>query len=376
MKQALILCGGKAERLRPYSYAVSKACMPFLNLPLLSLSWFYLEQLAVSRFLLNVHLFPEQLKQTVKFLSRPQQKSEIFFEEEPLGASGTLYKLKEDLQKTKHFFYINGDSLFFPSSLKKIFAFEEDFLNSSAEGSFFCAPIDSSKAHLLEGGALWCDKKGMLKFAGKEKDLPKEWKGKGLLPFQFSGLALFKSSLLNNLKLGDFHLFSDFINPLLLKKTFRVFNDEKAKILEAGDKLSYIEAVKFCLKFLFEDKENSIKTKKENNISKSTEEAFDFENQAGVIKNILEGCFSRFDPQDQIVGLKNGKTWSKKLKYPLLAPENIKGLDYLKLKGFAVLGSELCFFGESCLKDSILGSQLSWRGSLEKDIVLNFFPSF
>ena len=79
MKQALILCGGKAQRLRPYSYGLPKACMPFLNLPLLSLSWFYLEQLGLSRFLLNAHLFPEKLQQTVGFFISASTKSRYFF---------------------------------------------------------------------------------------------------------------------------------------------------------------------------------------------------------------------------------------------------------------------------------------------------------
>ena len=78
MKQALILCAGKSRRLEPYSQAVPKVCMPFLNLPLLSFSWFYLEQMGVSRFLLNTHLFPEQVEKAVRFLSQARQEKDCF----------------------------------------------------------------------------------------------------------------------------------------------------------------------------------------------------------------------------------------------------------------------------------------------------------
>ena len=354
MKQALILCGGKAKRLRPYSWGWPKSCMPFLNLPLLSFGWFYLEQLHVSRFLLNAHLFPEKLRSAVNFLSTSQQKTDIFFEAEPLGGAGTLYKLKGVLQKTEQFFYLNGDSLFFPSNQKQLSAFEEDFVNTEAEGSFFVSsilPQNSSKE------ALWCDSNGNLKYVGKKQNIPKNLKN--LWPGHFSGLALFKSSLLENLNSSDFHLFLDFIKPLLTKKKLKVFVDKKAKILEAGEKKAYIESLKFCLKLLFETKD--LKSQR-------------FESQNREFKKIIEKCFSRFDPEDQIIGLKNGKIWSKKLGFPLLAPNSVKGLKELKLKGGAVLGPEACFFGKSLLKDSVLGSQVSWKGKLIDDMVLKFFP--
>ena len=170
MKQALILCGGRARRLRPYSYGLPKAGMPFLNLPLLSLGWFYLEQLGVPRFFFNSHLFPEKLKKTVKFLSQTQQETGIFFESEPLGGAGTLYKLKRPLQKEKVFFYLNGDSLFFPSSGAQFAFFRKDFFKSKADASFFVSPPPLQETNR---GFLWCDKDLNLSFVGRKNQLPK-----------------------------------------------------------------------------------------------------------------------------------------------------------------------------------------------------------
>ena len=94
MKQALILCGGEARRLRPYSHALPKAGMPFLNLPLMAFNWLYLELLGVSHFLLNAHLFPEKLRRAVEFLSLERQRAKIFREDRPFGGAGTLYNLR------------------------------------------------------------------------------------------------------------------------------------------------------------------------------------------------------------------------------------------------------------------------------------------
>ena len=302
MKQALILCGGKATRLRPYSYGLPKANMPFLNLPLLSLGWFYLEQLNISHFLLNAHLFPKKLKATVEMLSQPHQTSTIFPEPKCFGGAGTLYKLKTFLQKQGTFFYLNGDSLFFPSHIKQLVSLEEDFLKTNTDGSFFVSPFPEKN---FNKGGLWCDKEMNLKFIGKRNQLPKKFKN--LLPFHFSGLALFKSSLLNQLNPGAFHLFEDFIIPLIKKKKFKVFSDQRAHILEGGEITAYLESIKFCLNALFK-------------------------NSNGEVKNLLLKYFSRFDPEDQQVGFKNGATWGKKLGFPLLAPDSVKGLTELNSK--------------------------------------------
>lgn len=348
MKQALILCGGKAERLRPYSLALPKSCTPFLNLPLLSLGWFYMEQMGVSSFLLNSHLFPETLNKNLKWISRSDQKWDVFFEEECLGGAGILYKLRKLLQKEPAFFYLNGDSLFFPSHKKQLLAFEEEFLKRDLDALFFSAPLkDSSDS----AGALYCDKSENLKFVGRKENIPSSLKKENLSPFRFSGLALFKRELLNHLKEGDFELFFDFIYPLLGKKKVKVFSDPSAVVLEAGEKLAVLSAVKFCLQLLYEKK---------------------FKNSPQ--REILKEYFHRFDAKDQIVGWENGKKWSEKLGHPLLAPKSVKGLNHLELKGMAVLGPDLELKGKSVLKDVVLGSQLLWKGNLERDIVLNFFP--
>ena len=338
-----MLCGGKARRLNPYSHGLPKASMPFLNLPLLSLGWFYLEHLGVSRFFFNSHLFPEKLKETVKFLSKTQQETKIFFESEPLGVAGTLYKLKKHLQKEEVFFYLNGDSLFFPSNKNQLSFFKQDFFKSKADASFFVSPVPLQE---INREFLWCDRDLSLRFVGRRNQLPKRFKE--LLPFHFSGLALFKSTLLENLDSRSFHLFWDFIKPLFTKKSFKVFLDKEARILEGGEESSYIASMKFCLNALFED------------------------NNRGIKKLLLE-FFSRFDPEDKLVGFKNGRVWARKLGFPLLAPVSVCGLENLSLEGPTVLGPSVYLFGKSQLKDSMLGSGVSWRGKLNSKIVLNFF---
>ena len=387
MRQAIILCGGHAKRLRPYSYSLPKASLPFLNLPLMSLSWFYSENLKAKCFLLNSHLFPDQLNKTVNFLSKDSQKSKLLFESEPKGSAGTLYNLKKDLQKTKNFVYINGDSLFFPSKMSHIFDFEKIFSQSDLEALFFVTPcsqtdlktpssLNVKKAERIQSQTkqqdqtdvnfkrfLWCDENLNIKFVGSKEDLSIEQKHK-LKAFSWTGLALFKSSLLDHLKENSFDLFQGFINPLLKKHKIKVYSDPLAVILEAGDRNSYFEAMNFCLNSLFLS-DLSPKLTKKNKYLKT--QSFNIE----TVKKILEECFNRFDPDDNRVGLKNGKVWSQKFKQAVLLPKSVRGLEFLKLNGPAVIGKDSYFFDQTVLNNSVLDSQVAFSGQLKKEILLN-----
>ena len=417
MRQALLLCGGEARRLRPYSYGLPKACMPFLNLPLLSLAWFYLEELKVNRFLLNSYLFNNKLKNAVDFLSLPQQTTNIYPELKPLGAAGTLYKLKSELQKTDYFFYINGDSLFFPSSKKQLLAFEDFFIKSNLKALFFCVP---PKKHDLKNRGLWGDDNQDLHFVGTKQSLndlaldnksinpdghTKQalnndlaldktfldhkqafdkaqkktskvfFKNKSLKAFQFTGLALFKSSLLEHLKPGDFDLFVDFINPLLKegRGDIKIFLDKQGLLLEAGDKHNLLLATQLCLSALYNkgDLFNNPSSHHKKDLFNNLYDS-DFKNLTKNLNSWLKNYFYRFDPKDHTVGLKNGEILSAQFNWPVLAPKSVKGLKHLELKGPAVLGPEVCFKGKSSLNNCVLGSQVHWKGDLENDILLKF----
>ena len=357
MKQALILCAGQAKRLRPLSHILPKASAPFLNLPLLAPSWLYLELMGVRRFVLNACLFPEKIKEAVSFLSGPGQSAFVSIEKQPLGAVGTLRHLKARLKKEESFFYINGDSLFFPSQPNRLKHFKEEFIRQKADVLFFSSPASTAQAKRPPSSKkapprstappsfLWADKSLRLQYAGPPK-------ARALLkPFYFSGLALFKSSLLDELPQTGGHLFLDLINPLARKKRFMLFED-KAFCFEAGDPLGLIQAQAFGLKSLFDPPDK-------------------LSQRALQARQILQKLFERFDPQDQTVGLKNGRLWSKKLGgQPLLAPANVKGLELLKLKGPSAIGPQAQLFGESLLDQAILGAGVSWRGPLAENIIL------
>ena len=282
----------------------------------MSFSWFYLEQLKVSRFLLNSHLFPKKLQDTVHFLSQDCQKTKLFFEEESLGAAGTLYQLKKELKKTESFIYINGDSLFFPSQRSHIKSFEEVFFNLGLSALFFVTPYKGTAYKRV----LWCDRDLNLKFVGSKEDLA-HYRLSHLTPFIWTGLALFKSFLLDSLKERAFDLFQDFVNSFLKTHKVKVYVDPSAVLLEAGNKPSYLEATQFCLDCLFHAEGGSKnsdfdkggerlkvhfqegKKKSKERLKKEAEEvhnrnqmkqALTASHDRHKVKKMLEDCFHRF----------------------------------------------------------------------------------
>ena len=345
-RTALILCAGLGQRLRPLTHSRPKTLVPFLNLPLLCYNWFLLEEMGVSSFLLNSHLFPKILKKLTEEIKKPQQKIRIFHENPSLGAAGTLQRLKTPLQKEKNFLYLNGDSLLFPSKKEHLKNFlqegEKDTLpkiKPPPMALFYTAPLKEKE--LQRGGALWVDENNTVRAIGG-----KEIKEKGgrLRPLKFSGLALFNQGIFKYLKKHSSHIFEDVIIPLLLKEQFKVFIDEKALIFEGGEIPSYLSATEKALRALF-SKENSF------------------------LKNHLKEVFFRFDPEDRFIGLKRGRRLHSRLKMPLLCPEDVKGLDFVSGEGFAVIGKGVQFSGKSFLKNSVLGPSLNWRGSLKEKLL-------
>ena len=69
--KALLLCAGRGSRLHPYTRNDSKVCLPFLNIPIAAYSLKLLEDIGVSRLLVNTHHQASQVVETIDFLLNP-----------------------------------------------------------------------------------------------------------------------------------------------------------------------------------------------------------------------------------------------------------------------------------------------------------------
>ena len=349
--KAFLLCAGLGKRLRPLTHAMPKALVPFLNLPLICYNWFLLEEMGISRILLNSHLFTESLSRFVTAIKKPHQRIRVFHEDRPLGSAGALRVLKKHFEKEEAFVYLNSDSLLFPSrrSLLKDFitlARQKNDVSSgktSLRGFFYAVPFQKRKQETER--ALWTDRGNILRAIGDHREgarLKAKW-GR-LRPWRFSGLALFKRDIFKLLTNRSFHIFDKDLLPVFTGGEFQIFPDEEGLILDGGAMAPYIASTGKALSWLFSNRDSSV-------------------------KQHLEDVFFRFDPKDQFIGLKRGRKLKSQFKMPLLCPENVKGLEFFSGKNFAVLGGEVCFFGKSFLKGTVLGPGVHWSGSLKNQLL-------
>lgn len=107
IKQALILAGGRGERLKPISDGIPKPMIPINGLPLLEYTLKNISKKGVKKAVLSVGYLAEKIishfgKQTSFGL-----EIEYSIEKEPLGTAGAI-KLAEPLLE-ENFFCLNGD---------------------------------------------------------------------------------------------------------------------------------------------------------------------------------------------------------------------------------------------------------------------------
>ena len=356
--KAFILCAGKASRLRPLTCGFPKSVLPFLNLPLLYYNWFYLEHLGLRHAVLNSHLFPEMLREAVRAVKTPKQKTDISFEPESLGGAGGLFSVRSFFEKESRFFYLNGDSLFFPSRKDLPAAFLAQGVKQNAPAVFWAVPFPPSQK--VER-ALWMDRDGALRAVGNPDQihqagfrpaaLGEDLKPGELRPVRFSGLALLTKEIFHILSNGNHSIFHPTIRPPLSEGIFKVFVDEKGLVFEGGEKDGLLKAGRSCLQALFSK-------------------------QSSFVRDRLLEIFRRFDPDDKKVGLRRGTALTREKGAPILCPESVKGVDLLRVRGFAVLGPNVSFTGKSLLSSAVMGEGISYSGLLEKQILLKFPPPF
>src|SRR5258705_13177907 len=95
--KGFILAAGFGTRLWPLTEDRTKAAIPFLNRPLISYSVEYLASYGVHDIIVNLHHQPDSIRQALGDGSKFGAKITYSFEEEILGTSGALDRVRESL---------------------------------------------------------------------------------------------------------------------------------------------------------------------------------------------------------------------------------------------------------------------------------------
>ncbi|GAH98443.1 unnamed protein product [marine sediment metagenome] len=108
--KVMILAAGLGTRLRPLTDLISKPMVPIVNKPVMEHIIELLEKHDLKEIIVNLHWYPEVIRDYFKDGSRFNVNIQYSYEDELLGTAGGVKKAK-DFFENKTFLVISGDAL-------------------------------------------------------------------------------------------------------------------------------------------------------------------------------------------------------------------------------------------------------------------------
>jgi mannose-1-phosphate guanylyltransferase len=109
--KAMILAAGLGTRLRPLTYTMPKPMVPVLNRPLIAWAIDAFLRVGVDEIVINLHHLPEPLERYVEDEFGDRCRFHFSFEQEILGTSGGIRRVRKALENPDGFYVVNGDTV-------------------------------------------------------------------------------------------------------------------------------------------------------------------------------------------------------------------------------------------------------------------------
>lgn len=110
----MILAAGLGTRLKPLTFTMPKPMVPVLNRPLIAWAIDEFLRAGVDEIVINLHHLPEPLEQYVMATYGDRCRFHFSFEQEILGTSGGIRRVRGVLEDAEEFFLVNGDTVQMP----------------------------------------------------------------------------------------------------------------------------------------------------------------------------------------------------------------------------------------------------------------------
>lgn len=242
---AMILAAGLGERLRPHTINRAKPSLPFLNIPLLGYSHYYLSQVGVKRLIINTHHAPESIHFAARQLTFEQNIKLEFTHEYPniLGSGGGIKKAEKFLRGQGNFLVSNGDEVMIaPSGLTNLW---QNHLKTGAIATLLVCTHSEVGSRF---GGVWVNEHDEVIGFGKLA-LPGSVKA-----YHYTGLACLNDRIFDHLP-GEIplNLLYDCLTAAIRGgDPVRVF-EEQMLWFETGSETDFLSATKDCLQVLSQE---------------------------------------------------------------------------------------------------------------------------
>jgi mannose-1-phosphate guanylyltransferase len=373
---ALLLSAGLGTRFRPLTERVAKPAIPFLNIPLLGYSLYYLESIGLQNLVFNTHHLPQSVERAASG-STHGRDYRVSYSHEPiiLGSGGGIRQARELLgygasvagavtsvnaNATDDFIVCNADEVILFNHARGLAPLVAFHKASGALATLLTTDHPDAGKSL---GGVWADADYRETSASNNddhrlnKNSGKIFKlgGRGTEPGarHFAGVYVFSPRIFNYMPAGGaFHIFKDCLHKAMAaKETILSFHDSQLTWLDMSSEPTYIASTRTALEIL---SVNSLATIKSQNLI-----------------NIL----NRFHQKVELVApaqwLCPGAKFSGQLNpssFIFMGLDSEIGAD-VEVKGFAVLGAG-AKFAQGVIDQSVIapGVHVNPIASLRNEI--------
>ena len=211
--KALILAGGRGERLKPLTDTMPKPMIEIAGKPLLEHQIISLRKSGIRDIIICGSYLIEKIKDYFGAGERFGVRIEYPQEPEQLGTGGTIKNAREFLKKANRIVIVNGDKMIGPEfDFFEIFEFD-------AQKNGFCTILVRETDHPIDSDVVLLDDNSkVIKFVGR---------GQSVQTISNSGLFIVKPELLDYIPEGKSNIEKDVIFTLINTKDIYGFMSPK-----------------------------------------------------------------------------------------------------------------------------------------------------
>lgn len=237
--RGLILAAGLGERLRPLTSVRAKPAIEFLNVPMLTFPYHWLNSLGLKELTFNTHHLPETIRHAAMHVVDPAIPMHFTHEDMILGSGGGIWNARFHLQDRESFVVANGDGVILCEDDDVLIRMREFHERQKALATLLVCPLEGVGERIP---GVWMDPFGEVGGFGKVSPGPR------FQCFHYASYIFLSPRVWEMLPAGSSNILYDVLLPQIAlgEKVFG-FRIDNMKWFETGNVADYLSATRTCL---------------------------------------------------------------------------------------------------------------------------------
>ena len=240
--RALILAAGLGERLRPLTHRRAKPALEFLNLPMLTFPYHWLNTLKLTDLVFNTHYLPDSIRHAAMHVVDPLIALHFTHEAAIQGSGGGIAGARMYLQGKDTFAVANGDGVILcedDDTLERMCEFHE---SRDALATLLVCPLEGVGTSIP---GVWMDPYGEVGNFGKAPSRP------NLKCLHYASIMLLSQRLWNYLPDGPSNILYDIFTARIAEgEKVYGYRVDSMRWFETGNARDYLTATQGSLQMM------------------------------------------------------------------------------------------------------------------------------